>query len=219
MSVFFLLMKYIFILIILFSNTLKAQKYVTDQIIIDSVTYPYRFHHLEQYFKTYPEKRPVVNSDTTVINRNYVAIFKIEKDKIILNDLKIKLKKEANEYTETVLNNVFPTKADKQLNWISGLFYVGIGKPLEKQTDTLHIDYSDYIVFEIKKGTILRKDLFTHKQMNVFKNYQYERFSKTKEFKRLETTLKERYKMTDWELDTYIRRNIIYLSKKNYLKQ
>lgn len=211
-------MRYYILILLLISNSGFAQKYITDKIIIDSINYDYRFHHLEQYFKTYPEKRPVVNKDTSIINRGYVATFEIKNNKLLLNDIHVELKKNSQKFNHSIVNKIFPTANDKNLTWITGLFYVGVGEPLDKQNDTLHIDYANYIVFEVKRGTISRKDWFSHKQMDVFKNYQYERFSRTKDFKKLESTLKNRYNMSDWQIDAYIRKNIIYLSRKNFLK-
>lgn len=195
-----------------------AQVYVPDQIIIDNVTYDYRFHHMEQYFKHRTNKRPAINIDSTALNRNYVATFSIENNKLYIKDLKIKATNASKTYTKSVIKTLFNNENEKHLNWINGLYYVGTGRKLEKQIDTLHIEYSDYIVFELKKGEVVRKDYFTNRQMKIFQNYQFERFSKTKEYQKLIDQLKEKTNMTDWEIDIHIRKNIIYYSRRNQLK-
>lgn len=205
-------------LITLCSFYIFAQEYIPDQIEIDGNTYDYRFHHMEYYFKYRTSKRPAINKDSTALNRNYVATFLLDKDRLYLKDLKIKPKPTSKEYSKSVIHNIFNNDTEKYLNWISGLYYVGTGEKLQKQTDSLHIEYSNYIVFEIKKGEIVRKDYFTNPQMKIFQNYQFERFHRTVEYKKLVEQLRQQTQMTDWDIDAHIRKNIIFYSKKNMLK-
>lgn len=205
-------------LFILFTTQLFAQEYTPDQIIINGTTYNYNFHHMEYYFKYNSMKRPSVNKDTTALNRNYVALFALENNKMYLKDLKIKSKFSDKKYTKSVITKIINNDNERFLNWISGLFYVGLGEALEKQTDTLHIDYPNYIVFELKKGNVTRSDQFTLAQFKVFKNYQFERYIRTIEYKKTYQYLKDNTTMTDFEIEGHIRKNIIFYSRKNMLK-
>src|SRR5690606_24657368 len=77
----------VFLFFIAFQVLAQDTKYETERIIWNGVSYPYRYHHLEQYFNYYPEKRPVASVDSTIINRNYVAVFEVQDNKFYLNNL------------------------------------------------------------------------------------------------------------------------------------
>lgn len=196
----------------------NAQKYDPDYILIDSINYEYRFHHLENYFNRYPDKRPSVNLDSTIINRNYRAIFEIKNNRLYLNSLLIKRNESATNYSKNVINKIFPNENQRFLSWVSGLFYVGFGDKKISPQDSLHISYSQYIVLEIKNGLVVRRDDFNSKQMQAFEDYQYQRFTKTKEYAKIKERLKKSTTMSEWEIESHILKNILYYSRKNQLK-
>lgn len=208
----------LFALLTIFSLHTFSQEYIPDEIIVDGITYEYRYHHMEYYFKYHTARRPVVPQDSTVVGRNYVATFRIDKDRMMLHDLRIKSHAAANDYTLSVLPKIINNENEKFLNWINGLFYVGIGEKLEQSVNEWDIEYTDYLVFEVKKGIVVRKDYFNNYQMKAFKDYQYERFHRTADYQKLFQRLKKQTHMSDWQIESHILKNIIYYSKKNMLK-
>src|SRR5690606_22031327 len=83
-------MKHFYFIILFLSSLIAVAQdtaYETERTIWNGEEYPYRYHHLEQYFNYYPEKRPVASTDSTIINRNYIAVFEVKENKFYLNDL------------------------------------------------------------------------------------------------------------------------------------
>ena len=142
-----------FIFISFFATAQK--KYEPEQIIWNGTTYPYRYHHMEQYFRYYPNKRPVSSKDTTIINRNYLAVFEVLENKFYLKDLLINGKNQKVK-NYSVLHKLNENNEPLFLNWINGLFDIGVGLKKFSKTDSITPVYDNYIVFEIKKGIIGR---------------------------------------------------------------
>ena len=128
---------YFFIFLILCVNPLTAQQnYKTEQIIWNGETYSYRYHHMEQYFRYYPNKRPVASIDSTIINRNYLAIFEVSKNQFYLKDLLIK-GNNSKLMNQSVLHKINDKKEPMLLNWVNGLFDIGIGSEKFLKTDSI----------------------------------------------------------------------------------
>ena len=214
-------MKHYYLFAFIFSVlavTVTAQKkYEPEQIIWNGENHSYRYHHLEQYFRYYPNKRPVVNIDTTIINRNYVAVFEVKENKFYLNNVLIN-GKNPKVKDLSVINELNDKKEPMLLNWVSGLFDIGLGTETFTKTDTLTPIYNTYIVFEVQKGTIGRTEIFTYKQLKLFKDYQYKRFKETQDYQRLKRRLINNG-MTDFEASSHIYAFILFYSKSNFLKK
>lgn len=191
--------------------------YETEQILWGGISYPYRYHHLEQYFNYYPEKRPVASIDSTIINRNYVAIFEVKDNKFYLNDLLIS-GDDSEEKNHSVLKELQQKNEAMPLHWVSGLFEFGIGEGNFHPNDTLNPYYNDYIVFEVIKGTIGRVENFTYNQMKLFKDYQYRRFRQKPDYQRLLKKLIQNG-MSEMEASGHIYYYVLFYSKSNFLKK
>src|SRR5690606_10361308 len=120
-------MKHFYLLIsfVLFSSNTFAQKYEPDRIIFKNDEYDYRFHHLEQYFNYYPEKRIVPNKDSTIINRGYIAVYEIYENELFLRDIRvIDTKSEENKYV-SVREKFSPSKEERiPLRWVNGVIII-----------------------------------------------------------------------------------------------
>ncbi len=208
---------YFFILVLYCMCSSAQKKYETEQINWNGTVYPYRYHHMEQYFRYYPEKRPVPNIDTTIINRNYRAVFEVKNNKFFLNNIYIQGKNK-NIKDLSVLHELSPKNEPMFLSWISGLFDIGLGSEKFTKNDTVNPIYDQYIVFEIDKGTIGRTEYFTYNQLKLFKDYQYRRFKETQDYKRLFRRLIYSG-MTESEASSHIYEFILFYSKSNFLKK
>lgn len=208
---------YFFIFLILCVNPLTAQQnYKTEQIIWNGETYPYRYHHMEQYFRYYPNKRPVASIDSTIINRNYLAIFEVIENQFYLKDFLIK-GNNSEFMNQSVLHKINNKKEPMLLNWVNGLFDIGIGSETFLKTDSINPVYDQYIVFEVKRGVIGRTELFTYNQMKLFKDYQYKRFKSTTDYDRLHSRLVYNG-MTVNEANYHIYQFILFYSRSNFLR-
>lgn len=217
-GIFFKLMKKIyFLFIIIVSIGCYAQtKYEPEQIIWEGKKYPYRYHHMEQYFRYYPLKRPIVNKDSTILNRNYLAVFEVIDKKFYLNDLFIP-GKDLKIKNQSVLKDINTKNEPMFLNWINGLFDIGISGEKYSKNDSLTPTYNNYIVFEVKKGEITRTENFTHNQLKLFKDYQLRRFKQTIDYDKLLQRLINNG-MSPIEASTHIHDFILFYSKSNFLK-
>ncbi|RRA93810.1 hypothetical protein [Paenimyroides viscosum] len=212
-------MKHFYTIILLFSTVyIFAQKnYEPENITWNGTTYPYRYHHMEQYFRYYPEKRPVPNIDTTIVNRNYIASFEVKDNKFFLNNIHI-----TGRNPKVKDLSVFAELNDKNeplfLSWVNGLFDIGLGTEKFIKVDSLAPIYDDYIVFEVKKGIIGRTEQFTYNQLKLFKDYQYKRFKESEEYKKLTRRLIYNG-MTEGEAALHVYQFILFYSKSNFLKK
>lgn len=212
-------MKHFYTHILLFSTlfTWAQKKYEPENIIWNGTTYPYRYHHMEQYFRYYPDKRPVPNIDTTIVNRNYIAAFEVKDKKFFLKNMYINGR---NPKTKDVSVLAELNKKDEPmfLNWVSGLFDIGLGTEKFIENDSLAPIYDNYIVFEVQKGNIGRTETFTYNQLKLFKDYQYKRFKQSVEYQKL--MLRLIYNgMTEGEASLHIYQFILFYSKSNFLKK
>lgn len=198
---------------------IKAQSpdYETEQIIWEDETHPYRYHHLEQYFNYHPEKRPVVNTDSTIINRNYIAVFEIKEDNFYLKDLLVS-GNQSEEKNQSVLENLNQNKEPLRMYWVTGLFEFGIGPEQYHKHDTTLIYYDNYIVFEVNKGKVGRVENFSNNEMKLFKDYQHRRFVEKSDYKKLLNKLKNDG-MSEFEASAHIYHYILFYSRSNFLRK
>lgn len=212
-------MKHLYFLILLcFSFNLNAQKYHPDRISIQNKEYDYRFHHLEQYFNYYPEKRIVTNKDSTIINRGYIAFYEIYNDEIYLKDIKIPEHK--NNYSKLIsVRDKFTTSKEARvpLRWVNGVIQIGIGSN-EIKNDSLKPVNTNNLIFEINKGKIQRSLQFNKEEMRIFNNFQWNKFYNTREYAVLTYKLKN-IGLTEGEIVYHVYNNILYYSKKIYLQK
>lgn len=212
-------MKHFYTIILLLSTifTWAQKKYEPENITWNGTTYPYRYHHMEQYFRYYPDKRPVPNIDTTIVNRNYIAAFEVKDKKFFLNNMYINGR---NPKTKDLSVLAELNKKDEPmfLSWVSGLFDIGLGAEKFSANDSLVPIYDNYIVFEVQKGNIGRTETFTYNQLKLFKDYQHRRFKESEDYKRLVRRLIYNG-MTEGEASLHIYQFILFYSKSNFLKK
>ncbi|WCM41757.1 hypothetical protein MG290_12510 [Flavobacterium sp. CBA20B-1] len=208
---------YTFVFLLIAVNVAAQKNYETEQIIWNGKTYPYRYHHMEQYFRYYPSKRPVPNKDTTIINRKYLAVFEVKENKFYLNNMYIHGKNQKVKDL-SVLQELNTTNEPMFLSWVNGLFDIGMGTERFSANDSLIPIYDQYIVFEVKKGIIGRTETFTHNQLKLFKDYQYRRFKETLDYQKLMRRLLYNG-MSEGEASLHIYQFILFYSKSNFLRR
>lgn len=212
-------MKYFYLLFFCCVQTLIAQTYHPDKIDINGVTYDYRYHHMEPYFNYYPEKRPVVNKDSTILSRGYVAEYILIDQQLYLRAIKTPIE---GDYKLLVSNskNIFADEqAGLKMYWVDGLFDVGLGSPNFAQSkDSLNPIYDSYYIFELKRGVVKSTNIFNYKQYKSFKDYQWERFRYSEEYTKLYNKLLQTT-MEPIDIQLHIYNHILFYSKRNFLKK
>lgn len=208
---------YIIAVLLIAVGAVAQKKYEPETITWNGTLYPYRYHHMEQYFRYYPKKRPIPNIDTTIVNRNYVAAFEVKESKFYLNNIYINGK---NPKTKdfSVLAEINKKDEPLFLSWVTGLFDIGLGSQKFLETDSLVPFHDNYIVFEVQRGIVGRTETFTHKQLTLFKNYQHRRFKETPDYDRLIRRLVNNG-MSEGEASLHVYQFILLYSKSNFLKK
>ncbi len=200
-----------------FGNVLLGQTYFPETLTVDGHTYDYRYHHLETLFNQFPSQR-IVKPGTgkhPVLQRNYIAAFTVADDSLVyLTDIQIKDKKD----NWVSGNHLLHDRPDltRPLYWISGLFEVGLGEA-DLSIDTLQPRYENYLVLEFRRGKLTRKHTFNALQMMVLKENQWKKFYNTNDYFSVYKSL-QKNGMSDADIRNYIRNNILFYSKKFYLR-
>ncbi len=212
-------MKHFYLLFFCCVHSLVAQTYHPDKIIIDGITADYRYHHMETYFNYYPLKRPVINKDSTIISRGYIAEYEIVNQQLYLRDLKTPLNGNYQHLVSNTQNILTENGTPLKLHWIDGLFDVGLGSPnYPDLKDTLNPVYNSYYVFEIKRGLIKNTHIFTYKQYKAYKDYQWERFRYSPEYGKIYHKLQQS-NMDPTAIQAHMYNNVLFYSKQNFLKK
>jgi len=209
-------MKHFYIFTLIINLNGFAQKYQPDRVIYNNKEFDYRFHHLEQYFNYYPDKRIVINKDSTIINRGYIALYEIFENEIYLRDIKVQ-KKENSEYI-SVREKFNPSKEERiPLRWVNGVSQIGLGQDDFKR-DSLRPINTNNIIFEIQRGKIQRKLELGKEEMRIFKNFQFQKYQNTHEYLLLTYRLRQT-ELNDDQIKIHIFNNVFYYSKKIFLQK
>nr|WP_297308816.1 hypothetical protein [uncultured Flavobacterium sp.] len=200
---------------LVFSIHVFSQKYQPDQILINGKQYDYRFHHLEQYFNYYPEKRIVPNKDSTIFHRNYIAYYEIYENELFLRDIQIK-----DDYNKlkSVRDKFSFSKEERiLLRWVNGVVHIGIGVD-DFSKDSLRPSNDNNLFFEIQRGKVKRKLNFGKEEMRIFKKFQWNKFRNTEEYSLLYQKLYD-HGLERSEIDVHIFNNVFYYSKRIFLQK
>lgn len=196
-----------------------AQTYHPDKITIEGISYDYRYHHMEPYFNYYPSKRPVINKDSTIIARGYIAEYALIEQQLYLRDLKVPLNGDYQNLISSTKNIFTNEVIDLKMHWVDGLFDVGLGRPNFAQSkDSLNPIYDSYFIFELKRGLVKSTNIFSYKQYKSFKDYQWERFRYSEEYTKLYNKLLQTT-MEPSDIQLHIYNHILFYSKRNFLKK
>lgn len=208
---------YFVLFLFVFCFAVYAQRYLPDRMLLNGNEYDYRFHHLEQYFNYYPDKRIVPNKDSTIVNRGYVAFYEIYNDELFLRDIKIENKQDSTGYV-SVREKFSPATEERiPLRWINGVVQIGLGVD-DFKNDSLRPLNNNNIVFEIQRGKIKRKVQFNKDEMRIFKNFQWNKFRITNDYLLIYNKL-QNMGLSESEINVHIYNNVLYYSKSIFIRK
>lgn len=212
-------MKHFYFLLLCCVQSAIAQTYHPDKITIDGYSYDYRYHHMEPYFNYYPDKRPVINKDSTILSRGYIAEYEIVEEQLYLRDIKTPVNDNYHDLVSNVKKVLPENEPHIKMHWVDGLFDVGLGSPnLLNSKDSLNPVYNSYYIFEIKRGIVKSTNIFSYKQYKSFKDYQWERFRYTQAYDKLYNKLLHST-IDPSEIPSHIYNHILFYSKQNFLRK
>lgn len=199
------------------ASSVFGQKYIPDRIQINGKEYDYRFHHLEQYFNYYPDKRIVQNKDSTIVNRGYIAFYEILNDELYLRDIKVESSKDSTNFV-SVREKFSPSTEELiPLRWVNGVVQIGVGVD-DFKNDSLRPLNDNNLIFEIQRGKIKRKVQFNKDEMRIFKNFQWNKFRTTNEYLLIYRRL-QNMGLSESEINVHIYNNVLYYSKRIFLQK
>ena len=206
-----------FLFLFVISFTAFGQKYIPDRIQLNGNEYDYRFHHLEQYFNYYPDKRIVQNKDSTIVNRGYVAFYEIFENELYLRDIKIENAKDSTGYV-SVREKFSPSTEERiPLRWVNGVIQIGLGID-DFKNDSLRPLNENNLIFEIQRGKVNRKVQFNKDEMRIFKNIQWNKFRTTNDYLSIYRKLQNRG-LSESEINVHIYNNVLYYSKNIFIRK
>lgn len=206
-----------FLFLFAIASSVFGQKYIPDRIQINGKEYDYRFHHLEQYFNYYPDKRIVQNKDSTIVNRGYIAFYEILNDELYLRDIKVESSKDSTNFV-SVREKFSPSTEELiPLRWVNGVVQIGLGVD-DFKNDSLRPLNDNNLIFEIQRGKIKRKVQFNKDEMRIFKNFQWNKFRTTNEYLLIYRRL-QNMGLSESEINVHIYNNVLYFSKRIFLQK
>lgn len=137
---------------------------------------------LESYFDEFPDKKPKGEIESCMW-RGYFADYEIKKDELFVWKFHVSIK----GHYKSVINQVFPNS--KKMYWFSGLILLNLNsypKSNPKKTE----DKNEYLIFQVKNGSVLESRNYNLEELILFKKEQTEYFKMTLDYE----TLKEKYK-------------------------
>ncbi|WP_345991929.1 hypothetical protein AAEU33_08095 [Chryseobacterium sp. Chry.R1] len=168
---------------------------------------------LESYFEKHPEDDPIygekfvrknekgeeIISISTGNWRGYVAYFEIIDNELYVVDLKIEDPENDSGSMISVFNKIFHNKNFK-LDY-SGILTVPNGNLIRSDNFGFSRYYSSYLILTIDNGTLTKNKELKGEDYIEFKIKQFEKFQKTKEYKKAYNDyLKRNKENKQWDL-------------------
>lgn len=182
-----------------------------DNIIYQDDTYLLKSKPLEDYFDKHPSLKPNENG----LRLDYMAIFEIKNNILILKDIKVKRFKGDNKSNwNTIIDKVFPNKEQRILDWFKGILVLPNGKMVKYICgDSI---FKKYILLAVKYGKVSQEKRMKRKQFFRFKQRQFEAFKKnnTNEYKAVVKYYEKKWQFKKTIIDWCIQNSItLYTSK------
>jgi hypothetical protein len=180
---------------ILFSAKLFATAQAPDYLIIDTDTIAIHSNPLEEYLKDHPLPTPAngIVSMSTANWRGYVAYFKFEGDKLVVENIyRGYYDDAADKYIrESIYKEAFGETKNFPCDFYSGLLICPYGKLLNYIHMRYASTYEYYKLFEIKNGIKVKSKDFLADEFATFKREYYKYFKTTEEYKEQVRTMRE----------------------------
>lgn len=179
-----------FLLLFLFNaNNVFATAQAPDYLILGKDTLRLQCNPLEDYFKEKPIPEGLITSRSTGLWRGYIAFFKIENNKLVVENIyKIDYTDENGKYKEkktSIYTDIFGVEKNYQCNFYSGVLIIPLGEIVEY----VHMGYSSiyekYKLIEIKDGNFQKDKELNYQEFMELKVAHFKKFKQTEEYKKM----------------------------------
>ncbi|MBL4649607.1 MAG: hypothetical protein JKY03_07740 [Aureispira sp.] len=211
-------MKIIILILLLncFVQDVSATAQIPDRLIYEGKSYHLHNNPLEVYFKEHPKKRPEGEVTSTALWRGYIATFEIQDQVLVLKDLQIEVyehqegKEEwmPNTTLKSVLKEVFPEEEAFIIDWCTEVLILPSGKLIKYVHHAYASIFEQYVLLEMKEGTLTQSKAFDTAGYLAFKKQQLERFKATTDYQTYLTKWKEKYDYTVEDVDEILEAGI-----------
>ncbi len=172
-----------------------ATAQIPDKIIYNGKTYSLHNNPMENYFEKNPDKKPKSGLISSALWRGYVATFEVAGKEILLNDIQIEESVDDGDDSfqtrwTSVLNDVVPKGQKLKIDWLNGILVLPYGEVVNYVHMGYASTYENYILLEVKEGSVGRSRELTNKEYEEFRERQFKAFKKTQEYKDLLAKMK-----------------------------
>lgn len=204
-------------LVISASNAFATTQY-PDNIYYGGTKYDLQTNPMELYFSKRPDKRPGVESTSTALHRGYVATFEIKDNDLILSDIEIELPPEIKDRRpifrwKSVKTDIVPKDENLQMDWYTGILVLTYGAHVGYEFIGFQRTYSNYILLEIKNGTLTGEKKLDFNQYEQFKEKQFHEFKKTQEYEQIAENCRKAGHKQEF-IDRYLQCFVAYFTSR-----
>jgi len=174
---------------------------IRDRLIYGGDEYHLSEEILEDYFKQNPNIKPKSEILCTALWRGYIATFEIKENQMFVQKLEML---EDTGLNLKITRELFPI--NNKFDWYTGLIRIDDyrGEWDDENEDAIF----EYL--EIYKGDLVQKRTMNFEELEIFKEYQFEYFKTTEEYKKAYSLWKNNNpKMDVTEIDYYIYKGLL----------
>jgi len=166
------------------TSTIASPEF-TDSLMIDGQERAIITNPLQVFFGHNPGKLPKPDVFTFSNARGYVATWRVEKDKLVLTDIRVLCDFIASSFVfRSVMSEVFPDEKEVFAKWFTGRIFVPDGQVVDWVDQGYSSTYAKYIVLRVERGIVSRVSTMNHDEFVRFRDAQFEAYIKTEEYRR-----------------------------------
>jgi hypothetical protein len=199
--------------VVLAASSAFATAQFPDKLLYDGKEHSLYTNPMEPYFARYPDKKPTDGVTCTALWRGYVATFEILEKRLFLSDIKVMVmtkdqKGKRDTAFSSVKDTLIPEGGSLPADWFSGILVLPDGELVNYVHMGYASTYSNYILLEIRKGTLTEKRVLDHEAYEVFKTRQFEAYKRTDEYQKRAAEL-QNGKLTQEDIDSFLRSRVV----------
>jgi hypothetical protein len=218
-----------FILLIIGLNGFATPQ-ISDILIYNGKEYEWNgYSPAFKYFEKNNLQPPKVAITTTANYSVFIMTYEIINQKLFLIDVEIIIEEES-EYgpdyppdwvDKSVFKNYFPNEKRILMDFYSNIQLIPYGESIDvTKDDWTDIHWENYLVFEIKNGSVTTELNLNYKQLNRLKRKQFRAFKNTNEYEKAVESEKENlvgfneFRPNKFTVDEYLELIILRLIKQ-----